>query len=164
MKRKWFNAQTLEELKREYKTLIMKYHPDRTNGTTEIEMQEINSEFDALHEILPATNAQGNTYQPKADVRGVPAKYRAAVWAALKCEGVSVELCGSWIWATGDTKRHKDNLKAAGYQWSHNKAAWYWHEAGYKKQSRKTWSLEDIRTRFGSQSFGNPEQAEALPA
>ena len=165
--RKWFKATNLDELKKEYKALVRKYHPDLTGGTTETEMAEINAEFDWLHDTLPAVNAKGESYQPRADARGVAAEYRAAILAALRCEGVNVELCGSWIWATGETRQHKDKLKAAGFRWSQNKLAWYWHPAGYRKTSRHEWSLDDIRARFGSQKFGTgtaEDDREKIPA
>ena len=165
---KWFTAKNLTELKAQYKQLIKKYHPDLTGGTTEKEMAEINAEFDKLHDTLPEVNAKGETYQPRADARGMAAAFRAAILAALRCEGVLVELCGSWLWATGNTKAHKDELKAAGYKWSQNKGAWYWHTHGYIKRSRHDWTLDDIRSRFGSQQFAadndNDSDREKIPA
>ena len=44
MKTTYFkNPQTLEELRRQYKELLKKYHPDNTNGST-VATQEINAE------------------------------------------------------------------------------------------------------------------------
>jgi hypothetical protein len=29
---------------------------------------------------------------------------------------VEIEICGLWVWVGGETKKHKDTLKAAGYK------------------------------------------------
>ena len=49
---KWFNPvpKTLEELKRQYRTLAMKHHPDCGGNTAD--MQSINAEYDTLFEQL----------------------------------------------------------------------------------------------------------------
>ncbi|RAZ94948.1 J domain-containing protein, partial [Klebsiella oxytoca] len=45
---KYFNnVNTLEELRRQYKELLKKYHPDNPQGSTEA-CQEINAEYDRL--------------------------------------------------------------------------------------------------------------------
>ena len=45
---------TLEELKRVYKKLALKYHPDM--GGTDKEMAQINNEYEALFDKLKALN------------------------------------------------------------------------------------------------------------
>ena len=49
---KYFNnVSTLEELRRQYKELLKKYHPDNANGSTAA-TQEINAEYDRLFKVL----------------------------------------------------------------------------------------------------------------
>ena len=49
---KYFNnVSTLEELRRQYKELIRKYHPDNKDGSTQA-TQEVNAEYDRLFKIL----------------------------------------------------------------------------------------------------------------
>lgn len=48
---KWFsNPATLEELKKQYKQLVIKHHPDKGGNTAD--MQEINAEYDRLLNCL----------------------------------------------------------------------------------------------------------------
>lgn len=159
MKNYFPGVQTLEELKREYKRLAKLLHPDC--GGTDAEMAALNNQYDELSARLPKTNAAGETYQPQT--REAPEAFRAAVMAALNLDGVELELCGCWLWATGDTRPHKDTLKAAGYRWSANKAAWYWHEEGYRKHSGKHYTLDDIRAMHGSASV-SADPREAITA
>ena len=32
--------------------------------------------------------------------------------------GLEIEICGLWMWVGGETKKHKDALKDAGYKWA----------------------------------------------
>ena len=40
-----------------------------------------------------------------------------------------------------------------GFKWSHNKAAWYFHREPYRKRSKKSMTLDDIRRMYGSAHF-----------
>ena len=49
---KYFTGvKTVEELRKRYRELLRKYHPDNKNGSTEI-TQQINAEYDRLFAIL----------------------------------------------------------------------------------------------------------------
>ena len=49
---KYFNdINTLEELRRQYRDLLKRFHPDNADGNTEA-CQEINAEYDKLFKIL----------------------------------------------------------------------------------------------------------------
>ena len=98
---------TLEELKAEYRRLAMLHHPDR-GGDTEI-MKEINREHDEIFEILKArqnANAEKNrqTTETAEEFRGIVDKL-------IKIPGLIIELCGSWLWISGNTREHKEELK-----------------------------------------------------
>ncbi|MBR3740609.1 MAG: J domain-containing protein [Clostridia bacterium] len=153
------DCQTMDQLKAEYKRLAKKYHPDL--GGDEKTMIQVNNDYDALSAWLPKVNAQGETYQPRE--RECPAAFRAAVMAVITLQGIMIELCGEWLWITGETRQHKDALKAAGYRFSGNKQAWYWHEEGYRKMGKKKFSLDEIRGMYGSQRVTMADREE-LPA
>lgn len=50
------NANTLEELRKQYKELLKIHHPD--NGGNVSDMQEINAEYDRLFKILKESHAK----------------------------------------------------------------------------------------------------------
>ena len=154
------NCKTLQQLRAEYKRLAKIWHPDLQGGDCAT-MAQINAEYDRLSAILPEQSANGEQYQPEH--RDAPEVFRAAVMAVINLAGIKVELCGSWLWVTGNTKEHKEIFKAAGYRWSQNKAAWYWHEGEYRRTGKKHYTMDEIRLRHGSESvyFENQEQLTA---
>ena len=73
--------------------------------------------------------------------------------------GIKIELCGTWLWVTGDTKPVKDLLSAAGFKFAGKKIAWYWHgNKKYRKKSKRKLSLEEIRDLYGSEQIQKKER------
>jgi hypothetical protein len=110
-------------------------------------MKVINDAYETLGKLNQSENidagaASDDDYlQALADMFGVVATL----------DGITVEICGSWIWISGDTKPVKDQLKALGCNWSHNKTSWYLKPAGERKGWRGgNFSLDDIRKAHGS--------------
>lgn len=161
---KWFNnPSTLEELKKQYKQLAMEHHPDR-GGSTEA-MQEINNEYDVLFSSLRNTHrtAEGKTYTTEKETTETPEEFKNIINILINLEGVNIEICGSWLWLTGNTKEHKEVLKSLKFRWSKSKRAWYYHTSDYKKKSKKTFSLDEIRDLYGSKTVqAKPEMKIAI--
>ena len=149
------NVKTLEDLKKQYRRLAMKFHPDM-GGSTEI-MQQINAEHDRLFEALKEKhNATADEYHKTTET---PEEFRAVIEFLIKLHGIVAELCGSWVWVSGDTKPHKEQLKTAGFHWSQNKKQWYWHhEEPGRKWRRENTSMTDIRRKYGSQIFNGSRE------
>ena len=86
---------------------------------------------------------------------------------AERSEILIVELCGCWLWISGDTKPVKEELKAAGCRWSSSKKMWYWrHQEDGAHWSRGKKTMSQIRMKYGSQTFAasNGSGAYALEA
>ena len=140
MKNFFENCRTLDELKAEYRRLARIYHPDM-GGDTET-MQQINAQYEATFNRL-----NGSSAQPKTETA---AEFIAVIDALMKLRSITVELCGSWLWISGDTRAVKEQLKAAGCRWASKKSMWYWHPADWKPANRKTATMEHIRQKYGS--------------
>lgn len=68
--------------------------------------------------------------------------------------GIKIEICGSWIWVSGNTYPNKCKLKDTGFKYSKNKGMWYWHNGnGYRKHGRRELSIDKIRSVFGSKEL-----------
>ena len=161
----FMNCKTLDELKREYRRLSKIHHPDC--GGDEETMKAINNEHDEVFEIL---KSQQNT-RAKADPTGktkytteTPEEFRRVVETLLKLD-LTVELCGSWLWISGDTKPQKEKLKAVGCRWSSSKKMWYWrHQEDGCSWSKGKKTMGEIRTKYGSQTFKANRESYAAPA
>ena len=155
------NCKTLDELKAEYRRLAMKHHPDRGGDTAT--MQRINAEYETRFEELK--HEYNASRDEEHQTNEAPADFIKIIETLLKLDGVEVELCGCWLWIGGDTKKHKEELKAAGCRWSANKQRWYWRPAyGTSAHHRGNQSLGMIRAKYGSQRFtagGREERTEA---
>ena len=66
---------------------------------------------------------------------------------------LTIEIVGTWIWVSGDTRPHRETLKAAKFFWAHEKKMWYWRHS-----SRRGWksgkSLEEIKQTHGVRTMG----------
>lgn len=151
------DVNTLEELRRQYRDLLKKFHPDNANGSTEA-TQEINAEYDQLFKVLKdrhektADNKESNA---KTDFNNMKydftedAKLREVLQKIITFEGINIEVCGSWIWAFNSYNYRKE-LKELGFKYASKKQAWYWHSDAFRKKGRKALSMEDIRNYYGS--------------
>lgn len=149
------DCKTLDALKAEYRRLAKLHHPD-IGGDLET-MQRINAAYDDAVEAI-----KRNTFHAdyKRAQREAPAMWRAAVNAVINVPGIMIELCGSWVWVTGDTYQHRAVFKAAGFYWSKNKAAWYWHAPEDISNSRKRYTLDEIRAFHGSTLIAHTADAD----
>ena len=150
------NITSLDELKKAYRRLAMKHHPD-CGGSEEI-MKQINAEHDALFEALKAShNKTADEYHQTTETAE---EFRDIITALLKLDGLEIELCGSWLWIGGNTREHKDALKEMGCRWSNNKKLWYWrHEEQGRKWHRGNRTMSEIRTKYGSQTFKGGQES-----
>ena len=138
---------TVEALKGEYRRLVLLHHPNR--GGDEATMKAINAEYATRlqwiqeHPWSEETEAQDSHHD-------VDDGYREVIDKIIGLDGIEIEICGTWLWVTGNTKPAKDVLKAAGFRWSGRKLAWYWHSGEYHRCG-KHYTLEEIRDLHWSQ-------------
>jgi len=133
-------------VKAAYRAAAMKYHPDRNPGGLHM-MQSINAAMDVITASAFADCAVKDYSESYAD------DLMAAINSVCELSGVIVEVCGSWVWLSGNTREHKDAIKAAGFWWSSPKSMWYFRPADYKSYNRKSTEMDTIRTKYGSQAY-----------
>jgi len=161
------NPQTLEELKKQYRALSMKHHPDKGGNTAT--MQAVNAEYEVLFKKLKDIHqaADGTVYTASAPSDETADQFIHIIDTLMNLEGVLIEVCGRFLWLSGNTKVYKEIIKGLGFRWSFNKSAWYLAPEGYRRRSRRDWTMADIRMKFGSaatMSAGTVKMEEAAAA
>ena len=152
------NITTLEELRRQYRDLLKKYHPDNKDGSTQA-TQEINAEYDRLFKVLKdrhekSTDNKGNN--TKTDFNNMKYDFsedellRDMLQKVIHLSDITIEIIGNRIWISGNTYQYKKELKDLGFKFAGQKKSWYWHSEAFRKRSHKKLSMEDIRNYYGS--------------
>ena len=154
------NVKDIKELKKEYKRLAFENHPDR-GGKLEV-MQEINNEYEKLTILLKTKSAKQEQEQqgePTAEdirrAREQAKEFIHIIDQIINLDGIIVEVVGDWVWLTGNTKEHKEKIKECGFYYASKKRAWYLKPADYTARSRKNYTLDDIKNKYGSTTIAD---------
>lgn len=142
----FFNHMTTDDIKAEYRRLAMQFHPDHGGDTAT--MQEINSQYSKAIDAAIRNEKPGLSEDEYTDLANVNEVVRRAVVAIVNLPDITVEICGLWVWVSGNTYKVKDTIKAAGYKWASAKKMWYF--AGVPASSHGKMDMDDIRNAHGS--------------
>ncbi len=140
--RQIIKGNNLNEAKSEYRRLCKIYHPDINPNGLEM-MKLINL---AYHTILENDNFNDSN---EASTLDILKEYENILNATKNLAGIKVELCGTWLWFSGETKPHKETLKSLGCYWASKKLMWYYHSGEYHSRSRGI-DMNTIRKTYGS--------------
>ena len=170
MTRYFKNPQTLEELRKQYRDLLKKFHPDNKNGSEEI-TKAINAEYEQLFKVLKNRHESKGTDRTDS---GSKKSYEDMKWnfeedeklrdilnKVIHFEAITIEIIGLFIWISGNTYPYKKELKELGFKWASQKKNWYWHSEAYKKRSHRSLSMNEIRDYYGSTEV-EPENRKKL--
>lgn len=143
MKTSFFNqCRTLREVKQKFKELAMKHHPDR--GGSNQTMQEINFEYELIVSN-PFFNFSGQSESEKESYL----KFPEIISKVLNLDLV-IEICGQWVWISGNTYQYREYLRDNGFYFARNKQIWYWRPREYSSTNRTPLSMDKIRSLYGS--------------
>ena len=103
-------------------------------------------------------NAKGETYTKENTETAN--QFRDIIDALLRMKGVEIEVIGCFIWLSGNTKEHKDGIKAMGFKWHSKKKMWYKSPEDYRKKSRRNYDMDEIREMYGTSGkmYGNSNE------
>lgn len=133
---------TPELVKKAYRQSAKKYHPDINPAGAEM-MKVVNAAFDVLKDYTGTQEAE----QEDAEY---PEALNNALMAIIALEGLIIEICGAWVWVTGDTFKHKAILKENSFKYASKKKAWHFRPDNWKSRSRGKSSMDEIRSKYGS--------------
>ena len=125
------NVQTLDELWKQYKDLLKKYHPD--NGGSEEATKAINVEYKKLFKILKDNHSRQITADSNAKINHSSysnscdnMKYdftedellREMLQKVIYLSDITIEIIGAWLWISGNTYPHRKELKELGFKFA----------------------------------------------
>ena len=164
MKTYFKDVQTLDELRKQYRDLLKKYHPDNGNGSEEI-TKAINVEYEKLFKILKNNHSRQDTADSKTEHNTGRNKssyddmkydfaedslLREMLQKIIYFSDITIEIIGNWIWVSGNTYQYRKELKDLGFKFAGQKKCWYWHSETFRKKSHRKLSMNDIRNYYGS--------------
>lgn len=144
MKTQYFSGcRSLEEVKRRYKKLAMKHHPDRGGDTAT--MQDINNEYESVMKNPFFSFSEQSEQEQQEFI-----KYPEIIDQVIGLQGIIIELIGNWIWISGNTYPYKNQLKLIGFYFAPKKIMWYYRPSDYKSSNRNPKTIEYIRSKYGT--------------
>lgn len=154
------NEKTLEELKKAYKKLALKLHPDANKDTdTTEQFKQMQNEYENLFNKIKnnRVNSKGETYTKETSE--TPEEFRGIIDKIIFFEGVSIEIIGTWIWLTGNTFTYKDKIKELKFKYSKSKKSWYFNNEENNTYRRGHFTLDQLRQRFDTTTVETQKQA-----
>ena len=137
--------ETLEELKAAYRKLAFKYHPDKATGSVE-KMQQLNNEYDYLSSRLK--DKKGNT-----ETKEYAAEFMEVINTIINFENITIEIIGSWIWVSGETKPIKETLKSLKFHWNKARSLWQRKPSDEKFRTRNSKQSDSwIKDKYGCET------------
>lgn len=133
MKTYFKDVQTLEELRKQYKDLLKKYHPD--NGGSEETTKAINIEYERLFKILKnnhdsrqhnsesgsKTSNNKSSYDNMKYDFAEDSLLREMLQKVIYFPNITIEIIGNWIWISGNTYQYRKELKDLGFKFAGQK-------------------------------------------
>lgn len=135
---------TQEELKKTYREKAKELHPDR--GGNETDFKILQMEYTLYQNKLNI----GETEESKENNYQEMEAFRKIINRLINYTDIEIEICGKWLWISGNTKAIKDILKELGCFWASKKLMWYWRPEEAASHNRKSASMEYIREHYGS--------------
>lgn len=157
------DIKNLDELRKQYKTLLKRFHPDNVGGSEEI-TKAVNTEYEALFKKLKnhfEANAKGVDKESQSFKKydfAEDEKLREVLRMIIHLADIEIEICGQWIWVGGNTYPHKDYLRNLKFKFAGNKKRWYWHSEAFRKKGKKPLSMEEIRNLYGKSDIKKEEE------
>ncbi len=146
---KWFkNVTTIEELRKQYRALLKKYHPDNPDGSVEA-AQEINREYDCLFADLSRFSSESG--ECTGEEQKAENEAFKNVMEQIAHINADIEVIGSWVWVHGGYE-YRELLKSVGFRFASKKKCWCWHFGEYRKYHKREVSLDEIRSKYGSRT------------
>ena len=159
----FINVSTPAEIKSLYRKLAMEHHPDR-GGDTRV-MQDINSEY---HDILKSmhghttrgSDGKDHTYYYNYWREDMVTKVLKQLFALNLPDDVEIDVIGTWVWVSGNTKPIKDKLKSIDrMRFNSRRKCWQWSPPGSHSVASNL-SKQELQWIYGGKKVSKPPHEE----
>lgn len=139
---------TLEEVKKARRSLMLKFHTD-INPNGEVFAKAINNAYDFLCKLTFPLNCESKL-ESKSYLFDL---FSDILKDFSHCNDVNFEICGVYLWATGNIEEYEDLFDKSPFTYASKKNAWYFcpKKLMGKRRRKKTFSMDEIRDRHGHQ-------------
>lgn len=147
---------TLKEVKTAYRKASKAYHPD-INPAGLTTMQFVNEAYETLlSATFPLTIGKYDQFSDYGE------EINKALNSINSLVELKIEVCGSWLWISGNTRPYKSILKENGFKYSGQKKMWYFRpDSSSKKFYRSSTPIDEIRVKYGAETI-KPNYRTAL--
>lgn len=122
------------------------------------EPEPIKSTTDIMRERLSKVEAKPlpSELKPAKSQANKPPQYSSEVMTQIAKQiynlpGIKLEICGAWLWVSGNTREHAPELKAAGLKYASKKQMWFY--AGKPAWTKFHKPMDEIRSKYGSKNI-----------
>ena len=156
---KYFNQfMDIKELRDLYRSYCLKMHPDK--GGDHNSFVEMQNEYEGVLKVISG-NEKEKAFRENRDPHFTFEGEKAIMEMlskVMRVPGIIIEICGSWIWISGNTFSVREILNGFGMRYSKPKKSWYFSAYMSKGKMRGRYSMKKIRNTFGSVRLQTKEE------
>lgn len=149
---------TVEELRKQYRELLKKYHPDNAGGSVEA-TQKINAEYDRIFADL--SKKEGADKESCTEQENAADEAFREVLEKIINYDIDIQIIGDWIWCF-NSYPYRNQLKELNFRYAPRKRAWIWHAEPYHRHHKKEIPLSHIKARYGCETVRNKSYQYSL--
>ena len=149
---------TVEELRKQYRELLKKYHPDNAGGSVEA-TQKINAEYDRIFADL--SKKEGADKESCTEQENAADEAFREVLEKIINYDIDIQIIGDWIWCV-NSYPYRNQLKELNFRYAPRKRAWIWHAEPYHRHHKKEIPLSHIKARYGCETVRNKSYQYSL--
>lgn len=162
---KYFNAtMDIKELRSLFHKFCISMHPDK--GGNHNDFIDMKNEYDYTLLIVSGNEREKAFKENREPFFNFESEKEIAemIQKIVRVKGIIVEICGSWIWLTGNTFPVHDTIHAFGFKFSRQKKAWYFSPYMAKKKVKGRYNMNKIRSTFGSVIIESNDEEKLIAA